>query len=113
MGRSHPTNHALGKSQRPNHRTQPMISSTYTITPTASKIVAKSDSTRSVYVHVTGNGTVYIGGADVTTSNGLATQKHTTPIEFVIPSQDELWAVIASGTEDLRIMISKTKSGDA
>ncbi len=89
-----------------------MISSTYTITPTASKILAKSDSMRSVYVHITGNGTVYLGGADVTTSNGLATQKHTTPIEFAIPSQDELWAVVASGTEDLRIMVSLTKSGD-
>jgi hypothetical protein len=90
-----------------------MISTSHTVTTTQSKILAKSDSSRSIYVHVQGNGTVYLGGADVTTSNGLATQKHTTPIEFVIPSQDELWAVVASGTEDLRIMISKSKSGDA
>ena len=89
-----------------------MISTSHTVTTTPSKILAKSDSMRSIYIHVTGNGTVYLGGSDVTTANGLATEKHTTPIEFAIPSQDELWAVVASGTENLRIMVSLTKSGD-
>ena len=90
-----------------------MISSTHTVTTTPSLVLAKSASNRSVYIHVTGNGTVYLGGPSVTTANGLATQKHTTPIEFVVPSREELGAVIESGTEDLRMLAPASQAGDA
>ena len=78
-----------------------------TITTTASKIVASNPFAQYVYLHVAGNGTVYLGGSDVTSSNGLATQKHTTPIQFFIPRGQELWAVTASGTETLQVLQEK------
>lgn len=90
-----------------------MISSNHTITTTASKILSKSDSNRHVYLHVTGNTTVYIGGSNVTTVNGLATEKHTSPIDFFIPDQEELWAVVAADTADVRIMYAPSQSGNA
>jgi hypothetical protein len=90
-----------------------MISSNHTISTTASKILSKSDSNRHVYLHVTGNTTVYIGGSNVTTVNGLATEKHTTPIDLFIPDQEEMWAVVETGTTDLRIMYAPSQSGDA
>lgn len=90
-----------------------MISSNHTITTTASKILSKSDSNRHVYLHVVGNDTVYIGGANVTTVNGLATEKHTSPIDLFIPDQEELWAVVAADTADVRIMYAPSQSGDA
>ena len=51
-----------------------------------------------------GTGVVYLGGSDVTSANGLLTEKAAVPLELVIPSQEELWAVTATGTEDLRIL---------
>ena len=81
-----------------------MISTTTTINTTAQKILSKSNSYRTVYIHVTGAGTVYLGGSDVTSSNGLLTEKNAVPLQLVIPAQEELWAVTATGTESLRIL---------
>ena len=81
-----------------------MISTATTINTTAQKILSKSNSYRTVYFHVTGAGTVYLGGSDVTSTNGLLTEKNAVPLQLVIPAQEELWAVTASGTESLRIL---------
>jgi len=81
-----------------------MISTATTITTTAQKILSKSNSYRTVYIHVTGAGTVYLGGSDVASANGLLTEKNAVPLQLVIPAQEELWAVTASGTESLRIL---------
>jgi hypothetical protein len=51
---------------------------------------------------------IYLGGANVTSSNGLHTEKHTSPIAFFLPPNNELWAVCASGeTADVRILQEK------
>lgn len=81
-----------------------MKSTAVTLGTTATKIIAGDDTHRSCYLHVEGNTIVYVGGPDVTTSNGLATEKHTAPIEIVVPSRQELWAIIAAGTETIRIL---------
>jgi hypothetical protein len=82
-----------------------MISSATTVTTTAQRIVAKSNSFRTVYIHVQGAGTVYLGGSTVTSVNGLLTEKHAVPLMLEIPAQEELWAVTASGTESLRLLL--------
>jgi hypothetical protein len=81
-----------------------MISSSYTVTTTAQIVVPADESNRSVYFHVTGNGTVYLGGADVTSANGCATQKNAVPQELFVPANETVYAIVASGTEDLRIL---------
>ena len=81
-----------------------MKSSTYTITTTASRIVVSNSGAQKVYIHVVGNGTVYLGGSDVDSTNGMLTQKNAVPIELFIPRGNELWAVVASGTETLKIL---------
>lgn len=83
-----------------------MKSTAYTIGTTPVKIVAASILNQRVYIHITGNGAVYVGGSDVTTTNGVQTEKHTTPIEFLIPAGEELWAVAAE-TQNLRILQRK------
>jgi hypothetical protein len=80
-----------------------MKSASFSVGTTAVQIVASSVSAQDVYVHVEGNGTVYVGGATVTTATGLPTQKHTTPINFFVPRGNELWA-IATTTQDVRVM---------
>jgi hypothetical protein len=81
-----------------------MISTTTTVTTTASRVLTKSNAWRTVYIHVIGAGTVYLGGPDVTSTNGLLTEKNAVPFQLEIPAQEELWAVTASGTENLRIL---------
>lgn len=86
-----------------------MNSKNYTITSTRSLVIAKDDVTRTVYLHVVGNGVVYIGGSDVTTSNGMLTEKHAVPFQFILPNNEELYAVTPNGvTEELRILTPST-----
>lgn len=81
-----------------------MISSQHTVTTTASQVIAPAESWRTVYLHVVGNGVVYIGGSDVTSSNGMLTEKGAVPFQFILPANQSLYAVVASGTEDLRVL---------
>ena len=81
-----------------------MISNQYTVTTTASQVVAPGESWRTIYLHVVGNGTVYLGGPDVTSSNGMLTEKGAVPFQFILPANQSLYAVVASGTEDLRVL---------
>lgn len=81
-----------------------MKSTAVTVGTTATKIIAADDTHRTCYLHVTGTSTVYLGGSDVTTSNGLATEKHTAPLEIIVPQQQELWAIVAAATENVRIL---------
>ena len=81
-----------------------MKSTQHTIGTTASRIVTANNSPQHVYIHITGNGTVYLGDSTVTSSNGTATQKNAVPCEIFVPPGNELWAVTATGTEDLRIL---------
>lgn len=81
-----------------------MISSQHTVTTTASQVIAPAESWRTLYLHVVGNGVVYIGGSDVTSSNGMLTEKGAVPFQFILPANQSLYAVVASGTEDLRVL---------
>lgn len=81
-----------------------MISNSYTITTTPVKLLSPSNSWRTVYIHVEANETVYFGGSGVTSSNGLPTEKHTAPIAFHIPAEEELWAVTAAGEAIMYMM---------
>jgi len=86
-----------------------MNSENYTVTSTRSLVIAKDDVTRTVYLHVLGNGTVYIGGSNVTTDNGMLTEKHAVPFQFILPNNEELYAITPSGTtEELRILTPST-----
>lgn len=81
-----------------------MITNQYIVTTTRSKVLVEAPIERTIYLHILGAGTVYIGGADVTAANGFLTEKNAVPLQLLIPPHQELWAVADSGTEDLRIL---------
>lgn len=81
-----------------------MISNQYTVTTTASQVIAAAESWRTVYLHVVGNGVVYMGASNVTSSNGMATEKSAVPFQFILPAGESLYAITATGTEDLRVL---------
>jgi hypothetical protein len=76
----------------------------FSVSTTRVLIVPADNINRQIYIHVTGAGTVYIGGSDVTSANGLLTEKHSVPFEMFLPLGESLYAITASGTENLRVM---------
>jgi hypothetical protein len=79
----------------------------HTVTDEATKVLDSDDLNREVFLQIIGNSTVYLGDNDsVTTANGFPVVKHTNAIRGVLGSGQELWAIVASGTEDLRVFTS-------
>ena len=74
-----------------------MISTRTTVTTTRAKIVSKAiNEPRVIVVRPDGND-LYIGGDDVTITNGLKIDNNTN-FTIEIPPNEELWAVVSSGT---------------
>lgn len=83
-----------------------MKSTAFTITSTRSLVIAAEPLTRYVLLHVLGNGVVYVGGDDVTSTNGFLTEKAAAPQPITIPAGETLYAITATGvTEELRILV--------
>ena len=81
-----------------------MNSTAHTVTTTRSLVVPADNINRTIFLHVIGNGIVYIGGSNVTSTNGMPTEKSGLPFEFPLSANETLYAVVATGTEDLRIL---------
>jgi hypothetical protein len=75
------------------------------VTTSPTLLVEKDETNRYVYLHIIGNSTVYLGGSNVSTGNGLATEKHTTQLEIFLPINERLYGIVASSTEDVRVLI--------
>jgi hypothetical protein len=88
-----------------------MISTAYTIGTTAVKLVSTSVNQREISLHVIGTGIVYLGGSTVTAANGMLTEKNAVPFTFTLPANNELWAITATGTEEVRVMVPSNMSG--
>ena len=82
-----------------------MKSAAVTVTTSPTLILEKDDKNRYVYLHVVGNSTVFLGGSSVSISNGLNTEKHTTPLEIFLPINEELYGIVETATEDVRVLI--------
>lgn len=76
----------------------------YTVGTTAVQIVAPDNINRQIYVHAIGTGVVYLGGSDVTAAHGMLTEKNAVPFAMNLPANEALWAITATGTEDIRVM---------
>lgn len=83
-----------------------MISKSYALTSTRQIIVAADDIARHVYIQIVGNTTAYVGGADVTSSNGVPYAKHSSPHTVFVPHNETVYGVCASGeSETLRVLL--------
>ncbi len=82
-----------------------MKSAAVSVTTSPTLLIEKDETNRYVYLHVVGNAIVFLGGSDVSTSNGLNTEKHTTPLEIFLPINERLYGIVDTGTEDVRVLI--------
>ena len=81
------------------------ISTQVTITTTASVIVSAS-SYRNIYLHNLGGGAIYLGGSNVTTSNGYKLDNGD-KLTLIIGDVEALYGVAASGTHTLAVLAQK------
>jgi hypothetical protein len=81
-----------------------MISTKVTVGTTPTLLMAGATGTRTIYLHVVGNTTIYIGGETVTTATGTATEKHTSPFPITLRDGDTLYGIVTSGTADMRVL---------
>ena len=81
------------------------ISTQVTITSTASVIVSAS-SYRHIYLHNLGGGAIYLGGSNVTTSNGYKLDNGD-KLSLIIGDVEALYGVAASGTHTLAVLAQK------
>jgi hypothetical protein len=83
-----------------------VISKAYSVTDTRQIVIEKDDQPRHIYLQISGNSIVYVGGADVTSSIGVPYEKHSSPHTVFVPTNETLYAVCASGvTESLRVLL--------
>lgn len=81
-----------------------MKAQSYPVSTTRVKIVSADNINRTIYLHCVGTGVVYIGGDDVTSANGMLTEKNAVPFEMFLPATEELYAITATGTEEVRVL---------
>ncbi|MCP4796935.1 MAG: hypothetical protein GY885_12330 [Phycisphaeraceae bacterium] len=80
-----------------------MKSEQITVGMTAVRILEADDMNRRVYFHDDSSHPVYLGGSDVTTSNGLEVPKDTL-FELFIPGHAELFAVSGNADQSVSIL---------
>ena len=79
-----------------------MKQTVYAVTTTAVKVRAANAEQATIYLRPSAND-VFVGGADVTSTNGLKLTNAATQ-EMVIPNQEELWAIVSTGTHNLVVV---------
>lgn len=82
-----------------------MRSTQTTVTTTATLLVAADNVNRHVYIHSISNTAVYLGGSDVTTSNGFILEKDDGYLDLTIPIGETLYAVVGTGTETVSVLL--------
>jgi hypothetical protein len=80
-----------------------MISEEFTIAQTAVKIISSQNFEQIVYIHNDHGNKVYIGGSDVSSTNGFHLANDTN-INVRVPQDNELYAISASGSGDIHIL---------
>ena len=71
-----------------------------TVTDTATLLVSADPTNRPVWLQITGNQTVYLGDATVTTANGFPVVKHAAPIQGNLGPGQALYGICTTGQSD-------------
>jgi len=77
-------------------------SAVFSVSTTASIVVPANIAYQSVYLH-SASGTLYIGGADLTTANGYKLDNGD-KLTLMVGDQEALYAITSSGTATLYVL---------
>jgi hypothetical protein len=79
-----------------------MKSIAVTVTSSPTLVVAADNFPRSCYLH-SSSGSLYIGGSDVTSANGLHMSNGET-LEIFVPTSETIYAVSSSSSHTMRVL---------
>ena len=80
-----------------------MISEDFTIAQTAVKIISSQKFTQTINIHSDHGNKVYLGGSNVSSTNGFHLNNDTVVI-VEVPADNELYAIAAPGSGDIQIL---------
>ena len=61
------------------------------------------DTKRVIYIHHQSSNAIYLGGSDVTTTNGLHLEKDDT-IAIELPSRQTIYAISSHAAQEIRVL---------
>ena len=76
-----------------------MIGQQHTVTTTATLFIDSDSVNRTIVLHAIGNGVIYLGGSNVTTSSGFYLDKAAGPVVMQLPPAEKLYGIVATGTD--------------
>ena len=72
---------------------------------TATQIIFAEPLSREIVLHVLTSATIYVGPTGVTSSTGLKIDNAAGPIYITIPSNETLFAIAATGTPTVSVLV--------
>lgn len=72
---------------------------------TATLVVDSDNVNRQVLIHAASNTAVYYGGSTVTTTTGFVHEKDDGPLAIMVPINETLYGIVASGTETVTVLL--------
>ena len=82
-----------------------MRSAQVTVGTTATLLAGADNINRQIYGHSLSNTSVYLGGSNVTTSNGFLLEKDDGHLSMTIPIGETVYAVVATGIEVVSVLL--------
>lgn len=80
-----------------------MIAKAVSVTTSPTLIVPSDNIPRTIYIHNGGGAKVYLGGADVSTTNGFHLGNGESQDLFV-PTNEKLYGIVASSTNTVNVL---------
>ena len=82
------------------------ISSQVSVSTTAVIIAPAANSYQNIYLHNLGGGAIFIGGSNVTTSNGYKLDNGD-KLSLIIGDREALYGIASSGTHNVGVLAQK------
>ena len=82
-----------------------MRSAQVVVGTTPTLLIDSDNINRNVHVHALSNTPVYLGGPDVSTTNGYLLEKDDGAHVLLLPLSEKLYAVVGTGTETVSVLL--------
>lgn len=82
-----------------------MIGQQHTVGTTATLIIDADSTNRTIVLHAIGNGVIYLGGSNVTTSQGFYLDKAAGPVVLELPPAEKLYGIVSSGSDIISTLL--------
>ena len=76
-----------------------------TVTTSPTLVVPAWIGWREIMLHVIGNGTIYLGASNVTTSTGFYVDKAAGVMRIQLPPNETIYGIVSTGTQAVSVLV--------